>query len=74
MKYVITNDEFFVKRDHERNRYIRDNRKKEATQFTAKQAKHVLSMKHKYRWIKDGFYVREIDRKCHRTLVTSVMS
>lgn len=56
MKYVITNGEFYVKRDHVRNKYIRDNRKSEATQFTSKQAKHILGLKHKYTWIKDGFY------------------
>ena len=48
MKYIITNEEFYVKRDHARNKYVRDNRKSEATQFTSKQAKHILGLKHKY--------------------------
>lgn len=61
MKYIITNEEFYVKRDHARNRYVRDNRKSEATQFTSKQAKHILGLKHKYTWMKDGFYAREIE-------------
>lgn len=61
MKYIITNEEFYVKRDHARNKYVRDNRKSEATQFTSKQAKHILGLKHKYTWMKDGFYVREIN-------------
>lgn len=53
MKYIITNGEFYVKRDHARNKYVRDNRKSEATQFTSKQAKHILGLKHKYTWMKD---------------------
>lgn len=61
MKYVITNGEFYVKRDHARNKYVRDNRKSEATQFTSKQAKHILGLKHKYTWIKDGFCAKEIE-------------
>ena len=56
MKYIITNEEFYVKRDHARNKYVRDNRKSEATQFTSKQAKHILGLKHKYTWMKDGFH------------------
>ena len=61
MKYIITNGEFYVKRDHARNKYVRDNRKSEATQFTSKQAKHILGLKHKYTWMKDGFHAREIE-------------
>ena len=61
MKYIITNEEFYVKRDHARNKYVRDNRKSEATQFTSKQAKHILGLKHKYTWMKDGFHAREIE-------------
>lgn len=61
MKYIITNGEFYVKRDHARNKYVRDNRKSEATQFTSKQVKHILGLKHKYTWMKDGFYAREIE-------------